>query len=101
MRLPPPVVGSNLPPTPQFLGLTLPPGSRITPQGEDLVGGRPVPNAGTIYQFESSANSNYNALQLQLRSRLRQRLQLSAAYTFAQANDDVSDMFELAGASAL
>ena len=103
LRLPPPVAigGTTLPPVPQFLGLTLPPGSRITPQGEDLVGGRPVPDAGTIYRFETSANSNYNALQLQLRSRLRQRLQLQLGYTFAQANDDVSDVFELAGASAL
>ncbi|MFL6209453.1 MAG: carboxypeptidase-like regulatory domain-containing protein [Pyrinomonadaceae bacterium] len=103
LRLPPPVgIGSsNLPPTPQFLGITLPPGSRIPTTGDNLVGGRPNPNVGTIYRFETSANSNYDSLQLQLRSRLARRLQLQAAYTFAHANDDVSDVFDLAGASSL
>ena len=101
LRLPPPIGGgTNLPPTPVFIGITLPPGSRISAQGEDLIG-RPAADVGTIYRFESSANSRYDALQLQLRSRLRRRLQLQAAYTFAHANDDVSDVFELAGASAL
>ncbi len=101
LRLPPPVAGSSLPPVPQFLGLTLPPGSRITPAGEDLVGGRPAADVGTISQFETTASSSYNSLQLQLRSRFRRRLQLQAAYTFAKATDDVSDVFDLAGASAL
>ncbi len=101
LRLPPPVGGSNLPPVPQFLGLTLPPGSRITPTGDNLVGGRPAPDVGTITQFETTASSNYNALQLQLRSRFRHSLQLQASYTFAKASDDVSDVFDLAGASAL
>ncbi len=101
LRLPPPVAGSTLPPVPQFLGLTLPPGLRLTPNGEDIVGGRPAPDVGTITQFETSASSSYNSLQLQLRSRFRRTLQLQAAYTFAKVNDDVSDVFELAGASAL
>ncbi|HEX8070580.1 MAG TPA: hypothetical protein VF546_11555, partial [Pyrinomonadaceae bacterium] len=94
-----PVGGNNLP-TPRFFGLTVPPGSRLSPTSESFVGGRPASDTGTIYRFETSANSRYDALQLQLRSRLARRLQLQAAYTFARATDDVSDVFDLAGASA-
>ncbi len=65
------------------------------------MGGRPTSGVGVVNRFESSANSNYNALQLQLRTRLSHRLQLQTAYTFAKATDDVSDIFELAGAAAL
>src|ERR1041384_4631691 len=97
----PPIGGTVIASAPQFFGLTLPPGSRISPTGQTLIGGRPAPDVGTIYQFETSANSNYNALQLQLHSRLRRHLQLQAAYTFSKATDDVSDVFDLAGASAL
>ncbi|PYS90874.1 MAG: hypothetical protein DMF64_13800 [Acidobacteria bacterium] len=97
----PPIGGTVIAAAPQFFGLTLPPGSRISPTGQNLIGGRPAPNVGTIYQFETSANSRYNALQLQLHSRLRRRLHLQAAYTYSKATDDVSDVFDLAGAAAL
>ncbi|HYX43231.1 MAG TPA: hypothetical protein VE821_16105, partial [Pyrinomonadaceae bacterium] len=96
----PPVGGSNLPAL-SFQGLTLPPGVRVDAKGEITPTGRPVSDAGTIYQFETSASSNYNALQLQLRSRIARRLQLQTAYTFSKATDDVSDVFDLAGASSL
>ena len=96
-----PVGGTVIGTSPNVSGLTLPPGLRLSADRENLIGGRPVPTAGTIYRFETSANSNYNSLQLQLRTRLRRRLQLQAAYTFAKATDDVSDVFDLAGASAL
>ncbi|HEX9918506.1 MAG TPA: carboxypeptidase-like regulatory domain-containing protein [Pyrinomonadaceae bacterium] len=64
-------------------------------------GGRPNPNAGFISRFETTARSRYDSLQLQLRGRLRRRLQYQAAYTFGKVLDDVSDVFDLAGASAL
>ena len=51
--------------------------------------------------FENTATSRYDALQLELRGRLRSRLLYRAGYTFSKATDDVSDVFELAGAPAL
>ncbi|HLL13922.1 MAG TPA: TonB-dependent receptor [Pyrinomonadaceae bacterium] len=64
-------------------------------------GGRPNPNAGFISRFETTARSRYDSLQLQLRGRLRRTLQYQTAYTFGKVIDDVSDVFDLAGASAL
>ncbi|MDQ1592054.1 MAG: hypothetical protein QOG71_2681 [Pyrinomonadaceae bacterium] len=64
-------------------------------------GGRPNPNAGFISRFETTARSRYDSLQLQLRGRLRRTLQYQAAYTFGKVLDDVSDVFDLAGAFAL
>jgi hypothetical protein len=65
------------------------------------VGGRPEPTIGSVNIFETSANSSYNALQLQVRGRFARRLQYNAAYTFSKTIDDVSDVFDLAGAPAL
>jgi hypothetical protein len=64
-------------------------------------GGRPNPNAGFISRFETTARSRYDSLQLQLRGRLRRTLQYQAGYTFGKVLDDVSDVFDLAGAFAL
>ncbi|HYG08616.1 MAG TPA: hypothetical protein VD835_01450, partial [Pyrinomonadaceae bacterium] len=64
-------------------------------------GGRPNPNAGFISRFETTASSRYDSMQLQLRGRLRRTLQYQAAYTFGKVLDEVSDVFDLAGASAL
>jgi hypothetical protein len=75
---------------PVFIGLALPP-----------EGGRPNPAAGAISRFETTAASRYDSLQLQLRGRLRRQLLYQASYTYGRANDDVSDVFDLAGASAL
>jgi hypothetical protein len=95
-----PAGGTVVPFSPDFFGLTLAPGVRLTSTGE-ITGGRPVPTAGTIYRFETTASSRYDALQLQARGRLRRGLQFQASYTFAKATDDVSDVFDLAGASSL
>jgi Carboxypeptidase regulatory-like domain len=62
---------------------------------------RAVPDVGVVNRFEATARSRYDALQLQLRGRLRETLQFQAAYTWSHAIDDVSDVFDLAGASAL
>jgi hypothetical protein len=62
---------------------------------------RPVDGLGSISQFESTANSRYNSLQISARGRLRRFLQYQASYTWSSARDDVSDVFDLAGAPAL
>src|SRR5205823_3232165 len=71
-------------------------GAVFAPQG-----GRPQPQAGFISRFETTASSRYDSLQLQLRGHFRRALQLQAAYTLSQTTDDVSDVFDLAGAPAL
>jgi len=89
---------------PQFFGIAVPPGTRITGEGDDIDigGGRPVPGVGGIQFFESTASSRYDALLLELRGRLARRgLQYRLGYTLSRAVDDVSDVFELAGAPAL
>jgi len=62
---------------------------------------RPVQGIGAVNRFETTASSRYDALQLQLRGRLRRSLQYQASYTWSHAIDDVSDVFDLAGAFAL
>jgi hypothetical protein len=51
--------------------------------------------------YESSANSRYDSLQLELQGRLHSSTQYRISYTLAKATDDVSDVFDLAGAPAL
>ncbi|HJR05875.1 MAG TPA: carboxypeptidase-like regulatory domain-containing protein [Pyrinomonadaceae bacterium] len=87
--------------TPAFFGFVLPPGTRIASDGSGFTGGRPVSGIGTVNRFETTASSRYDSLQLQMRGRFRHALQLNAAYTFSRTLDDVSDVFDLAGASAL
>jgi hypothetical protein len=62
---------------------------------------RPEGALGAYQIFENSANSNYNALQLELRKRYSQGFTLTAAYTLSRAIDDVSDIVQTAGASAI
>jgi len=62
---------------------------------------RPVAGIGAINQFETTATSKYNSLQLQLRGRLPRSLQYQVNYTLSRATDDVSDVFDLAGAFVL
>ncbi|HZI87656.1 MAG TPA: TonB-dependent receptor [Pyrinomonadaceae bacterium] len=85
---------------PNFFGLALPPGAHISPVGV-IEGGRPQSTVGAVTQFETSASSRYDALQLQMRGRFRRSLQYQVSYGFSKATDDVSDVFDLAGASAL
>ncbi|MBA2706065.1 MAG: carboxypeptidase regulatory-like domain-containing protein [Blastocatellia bacterium] len=85
---------------PMFFGLALPPGTSISPQG-NIAGGRPVSSVGAVTQFETTGTSRYDSLQLQARGRFSRALQYDLAYTFSKATDDVSDVFDLAGASAL
>ena len=84
---------------PQLFGLALTPGFGIS--NGALTGGRPVPTVGTINQFETTARSRYDALQIQARGRFGSPFQYQAGYTLSKAEDDVSDVFDLAGAPAL
>ncbi len=86
---------------PQFFGFAVAPGVRLTPAGDNFVGGRPESTVGGVSIFETTASSRYDALQLQVRGRFRRALQYQAAYTLSKATDDVSDVFDLAGSSAL
>lgn len=85
---------------PNFDGFRLGPGQRISANNM-VIGGRPVGQAGAINIYESSANSRYDSLQLQIRGRSRRGLQYQLAYTLSKVTDEVSDVFDLAGASAL
>jgi hypothetical protein len=93
-------VTGGLSPDPGFFGVALPPGTRFSP-ATGFTGGRPVRGVGVINLFETSAMSGYDALQLQARGRFRGSLDLQLSYTLSKAIDDVSDVFDLAGASAL
>ena len=85
---------------PNVVGLALGPGQTLTASGT-ATGGRPVNLAGAVTIYESSANSRYDSLQVQLRGRYRRAMQYQFSYTLAKATDDVSDIFDLAGAPAL
>jgi hypothetical protein len=78
---------------PAFVGVTLPP-----------KGARPTSGLGAITIYETKSISYYDALQLQLSGRLSNTLnalRFQMNYTYSSARDDVSDFFDLAGASAL
>ena len=85
---------------PRFFGVAVQPGTRISSAG-DFVGGRPVPTVGGVNIFETSASSRYDGLQIEVRGRAFRAVQYYSSYTLSKANDDVSDVFDLAGASAL
>jgi hypothetical protein len=62
---------------------------------------RPSPLLGSFTSIESDANSTYHSLQLQLNKRFSHSLQFTTAYTWSHVIDEVSDLFDLAGARAL
>jgi len=71
-------------------------------QGQDLTPiGRTQDQLGSFTLIESDASSIYHALQAQLIKRFSRGIQLTAAYTWSHAIDEVSDIFDLAGAPAL
>jgi hypothetical protein len=63
--------------------------------------GRLNPSLGSHTLFDSSASSNYHSLQTSITKTYRHGFQVSGTYTWAKAIDDVSDVFDLAGAFAL
>jgi hypothetical protein len=88
---------------PQVFGFADDPGTRFNPVTGGTTGGRPVPNVGGVTLFTGDGNSRYDALQLQLRGRYNflGATQFQVNYTYGKATDDVSDVFDLAGAPAL
>jgi hypothetical protein len=84
---------------PQFFGVAVAPGTRVS--GLDFTGGRPFPSLGGLQLFETTARSRYDAAQFELRGHARDSLRYHLSYTLSKAMDDVSDVFDLAGASAL
>ncbi len=75
--------------TPFFIGASLPPGL-----------GRPTTGFGGITIYEATAVSRYHSFQMQFRSQWK-RWQGQFNYTLSHALDDASDVFDLAGSSAL
>lgn len=63
--------------------------------------GRPNSNLGAYTIFDSSSASTYHSLQAGLTKRLSRGYQFGVAYTWSHAIDDVSDVFDVAGASSL
>jgi hypothetical protein len=79
-------------------------GQMVIPEQRDAEGvlhSRASRLAGTVRLYESSANSRYDALQVQATRRLLNGTSFQLNYTLSRALDDVSDVFELAGAPAL
>jgi len=62
--------------------------------------GRPFPLLGSLTLIESSASSTYHSLQMQLNKRFSHGIEFTTSYTWSHAIDDVSDLFDLAGAPA-
>jgi hypothetical protein len=62
---------------------------------------RSNPNLGGYQIYSNSANSNYHALQLEARKRFSQGVVFTSAYTWSHAIDDVSDVTDMQGATAL
>ncbi len=56
---------------------------------------------GAVNQFETTAPSQYHSLQTQLRARFLGKFDAQVSYTFSKATDEVSDVFDLAGAYVL
>ncbi len=80
---------------PAFSGINIP------PSGGGATGLRPFPLLGSFASIESDANSNYHSLQLQANKRFSKGIQFTTAYTWSHAIDEVSDLFDLAGGTAL
>src|SRR5262249_3451199 len=91
-----PIDPLGLTPSPIF-AIALPPLSDINASRF----ARPNPLLGAYTIFDSSAASNYHSLQLAATKRFSQGYQFTAAYTWSHAIDDVSDVFDVAGAYAL
>jgi hypothetical protein len=62
---------------------------------------RPDRSVGSVNIFATNASSNYNSLQTELRGRFVNRFELRMSYTLSKTTDEVSDVFDLAGAYAL
>jgi len=80
-----------------LLAIALPPLSDL----DNKKFSRPNPALGAYTIFDSSAASVYHSLQLTVTKRFARGHQLTAAYTWSHAIDDVSDVFDVGGAYVL
>jgi len=76
-------------------------GAAGSPGGIQAINNRPIANAGAVYIYETGGGSHYDAFQVQVRGRFARSLDYQAAYTLSRSEDDASDVFDLAGSSAL
>lgn len=76
-------------------------GRIVSPFTNESLSIRPITNAGSINQFETTGRSRYDSLQIEFRGRLTEKFQYHANYVYGNVKDDVSDVFDLAGAFAL
>ena len=87
---------------PIFKGTTVSPGTEVVNTGSSLqTNGRPFPLLGSFTSIESDASSSYHSLQAQLMKRFSRGVHFTVAYTWGHAIDEVSDLFDLAGAPAV
>ncbi|HMX26470.1 MAG TPA: hypothetical protein PKC13_12765, partial [Blastocatellia bacterium] len=84
-----------------FIGTVRQPVASLSQQQQQVCGRRPVPDIGAVNVFTTTGTSRYDSFQFELRGRFFQSLQLQASYVFSASRDDVSEAFDLAGASAL
>lgn len=106
LRFTTPNLGSSLTVAPTALQLfQIPTDNQIIPfflaQGLVRIPNRPVNNVGAVNLFETTAASTYNALQAHLQGRFIRVFDFQISYTFSKVTDDVSDVFDLAGAFVL
>lgn len=73
----------------------------LSSPGQGLSFRRPFPLLGSFTSIESDANSIYHSLQAEAALRLAHGVEFTVAYTWSHAIDEVSDLFELAGARGL
>lgn len=83
--------------TPVPAAAAIAPSARI----DDGLFQRPNPRLGAVTIFDSSAGSIYHSFQASVQKRYSDGFMLTAAHTWGKAIDEVSDLFDLAGASAL
>ena len=106
LRFTTPNLGSSLTIVPTILNVFPTPTSFGTirfplSQGVLFNPNRPVTGVGAINLFETTAASNYNALQTQFKGRFIRSLDFQVSYTFSKVSDDVSEVFDTAGAYVL
>ncbi len=63
--------------------------------------GRAESTIGAVNQFETTAGSRYDSLQMELRGHFTTKFSFQLSYVFSKVEDDVSDVFDLAGAYVL
>ncbi|HYP53153.1 MAG TPA: hypothetical protein VEQ42_06410, partial [Pyrinomonadaceae bacterium] len=91
------VAGPNSVAGPQISGIVSRP-VRVNPAGPL---GALASRVGSFNVIETTGRSRYDSFQASLRGRYATRFQYQVAYTFSKAFDEVSDVFDVAGAAAL